>query len=318
MKKAVVLGIILVSLSVYVYFTEILPARAYDPQVRGTGTIEATEVVVSTKIAGRIKSIEVNEGDRVEAGQVLVTLDCEELQARLRQAEAQVAQVRAGQGQAGAARNQTKAQIQPLERQKEQAERDFERAKKLYESGTIPQNQYEKAESGLKTLKDQITAGEEAVKVAGQAVSVFDAQIKLAQTAVDLIKVSIEECTIKAPLTGLVIAKNYEVGEMALPGSSLLRIDWLDSVHTWIYVPNAEVGKVRVGQKVKLLADTYPDREFVGQVARINPKAEFTPKTIQTKEDRTRLVYGVKVELENKDGALMPGMPVEARLVDGE
>ncbi|RJO63773.1 MAG: HlyD family efflux transporter periplasmic adaptor subunit [Myxococcales bacterium] len=316
MKKAIVLIVLLAALSVYVYFTNIVPARAYDPTVRGSGTIEATDVVIAPKLAARIREIKVDEGDVVTAGQTLAVLDCAEIEARRAQAEAQVAQARAAQAQAQAALKQARAQKEPLIAQRDQARRDFERAKRLFDSASLPQNQYEKAEAVLTTLNQQVAAASQAAGVAEQAVGVAGSQIDLAESAVRVIDATLVECTLRAPIAGRVSLRSYEPGELALPGAALLKIQTLDEVHTWVYVPNEEIGRVRLGQKVKLAADTYPDQEFVGGVARIREEAEFTPKSIQTKEDRTRLVYGVKIAVPNPDGKLMAGMPVEAEWME--
>jgi HlyD family secretion protein len=147
-------------------------------------------------------------------------------------------------------------------------------------------------------------------------VAVAVAQIELAKKTVALAESQVAECTLTAPRSGVVMTRVREPGELALPGSSILKIGRLDEVYTWIYVPNEEVGRVHLGQSVTVVADTYPGRTFTGTVARVNEQAEFTPRSIQTKEDRTRLVYGVKVVVPNPDRALMPGMPVEAALVD--
>jgi len=149
-------------------------------------------------------------------------------------------------------------------------------------------------------------------------VVVAASQVELAKKAVEIVEVQLKECQLAAPAAGTVMARNYEPGEMALPGAAILKIGRLDEVYTWIYVPNNEIGRVKLGQRAKLVADTYPNRSFYGTITRINEQAEFTPKSIQTKEDRTRLVYGVKVTITNPDRALMPGMPVEAQIIGTE
>jgi len=312
MKKIVVLALLLSAISIYVYFTRIVPARQYDPTLRGSGQIETTQVVVSGKIASRIMEIAVKEGDKVEAGQVLVRLDCKEIEARCAQAEAQVAQAEAAQAQAEAAKNQARSSLAPHTAQQAQAKRDLDRAQALLESQSIPENRYEQARTAYDILTEQLSSASQAVKVAERATGVARAQIETAKAAVKLSETGLEECELKAPMSGRVSARNYEVGELAMPGAALLKLDRTENVYTYIYIPNEEVGRVSVGQKVRVVADTYPDRTFEGAVERINDEAEFTPKSIQTKEDRTRLVFGVKVVLANTDGTLRPGMPVEA------
>jgi HlyD family secretion protein len=154
------------------------------------------------------------------------------------------------------------------------------------------------------------------VQVAKSQIGVATAQVELAEKSLALARTQLGECTLTAPLAGVVMTRVREPGELVLPGSTLLKLGHLDEVHTWIYVPNEEIGRVRLGQTAELAADTYPGRVFRGTVVRINDEAEFTPKSIQTKEDRTRLVFGVKVAITNSGRELLPGMPVEAALVD--
>lgn len=330
MKKIIPIAVVLIGLGVYVYFFRVKPSQEYDPVVRGFGTIEATEVAVSSKIPGRIVAIFTDEGARVEKDAPLVSLACEDLETRLEQAlvrveqaKATVGKAKAGQSQAKAVRRQAQAGVSPLLVGKEQAEREYKRALVLIDIDGIPQRTVDQAESAVKTLHEQLEAAREGINVAGRGVDVAKrtidvtmTQVLLAEKNVELIRIGLRECQLTAPIGGVVLAKNYEPGELLLPGSPVIKLGRLDKVHTWIYVPNNEVGKVHIGQNVKLVADTYPGRAFFGEVVLVNKEAEFTPKSIQTKEDRTRLVFGVKVSLGNKDGSLMPGMPVEAELIE--
>jgi HlyD family secretion protein len=315
MKRAIPILILLLGLSAYVYFFRIRPAREVDPTVRGSGSIETTEVVISAKIPARVLSITVAEGDAVTAGQTLATLDCADLDVRVAQAEAQLAAARAARVQAQAGERQARAQTAPLGVQLDLATKERARAHNLFKSGGATQRTVDQAEAAYSNVAEQQRAAELAVKVAASAVEVAGAQVGLAEKTLALAQTSRAECTLVAPVDGVVVSRTREPGELVLPGASLLELGQLSKVYTWIYVPNEEVGRVRLGQKAALRADTYPDRVFDGVVARINDEAEFTPKSIQTKEDRTRLVYGVKVTIDNADRALMPGMPVEAELL---
>ena len=139
MKKIIPILVIVVSLTVYVYFWRIKPAREYDPTVRGSGSIEATSVVVSAKLAARILTLTVAEGDPVKIGQVLATLQCDEPQARLAQAEAALAQAQALRAQAGAAEEQARAQGAPLRTQEKLAEKERDRTATLFKAAGTPQ-----------------------------------------------------------------------------------------------------------------------------------------------------------------------------------
>lgn len=330
MKKAIPIFVILSGLGIYTYFFHILPGRVFDPTVRGTGTIEVKEILVSSKIPARIASISVNEGDLVQKGDVLVVLECSDMEARLRQAEAQVASARAAVlqaqatfEQARAGRNQAKSRVSPFEVARKQAEREYARAQKLVDMQSAPEKLVDDAESAVLTTKEQVQAAQKGVQVAAkqvevaaQSVEMARAQVELAERGADVARIALEECRMTAPTRGVVTRRNFEPGELVMTGSPVLRLAQMDNAYTWIYVSNEEVGKVRLGGRVLLRADTYPDRIFEGRVVRINDTAEFTPKSVQTKDDRTRLVYGVKVDVQNGDGVLLSGMPVEAELVD--
>jgi len=301
MKKLVPLIVIVLSLTLYVYFAKIRPARLYDPTVRGSGTIEATSVVISARISGRILTMIPSEGDKVKAGDIVATLQCDEPEARLLQAEA-------SQVQAMAAEAQARAQTAPVSTQQRLAQKEFDRTLALFKSASATQHTVDEAEAAFTGAGEQVRAASLSVEVARRMVKVAAAQVTVAQTQV-------KECTLVAPMDGVVLTRDHEPGDLALPGSSLLKIGRLDEVYTWIYVPNAEIGRVKLNEEATLVADTYPGREFAGRVSRVSEEAEFTPKSIQTKEDRTRLVYGVKVIVPNNDRALLPGMPIEAKLL---
>lgn len=316
MKRIIPLVVVLLGFATYVYFSHILPARRYDPTVRGSGTIEATMVMVAPKVAARIVTLTVEEGDKVESGQVLATLACDDLQVRKAQADAQVLQAEAARAQAEAALAQAVAQSASPVLQRDLAAREYERNVRMAKDNAVAERNLDQSKTALATASEQTKAANLAVDVARRGVAVAGAQVELAKRSVALAESQVAECTLTAPQPGVVLTRVREPGELALPGSSIVKIGRLDEVYTWIYVPNEEVGRVRLGQSVSLTADTYPGRTFTGTVARINEQAEFTPRSIQTKEDRTRLVYGVKVVVSNPDRALMPGMPVEAALID--
>jgi len=314
MKRVVPLLVVLLAFTLYVYVTHILPSRRADKEVRGSGSIEATTVTISPKVAARILAIAVSEGDKVVAGQLLVTLQCDDLAARQAQADAQTAQAEGAVAQAQAAALQATAQTAPLAVQAAQARRENERMQTLAKSGAVTTRALEQAEAAQSASAEQQRAAELAAAATRRTVDVASLQVTVAKRSAEFVASQRSECELRSPLAATVLGRNYEPGEMALPGSALLKLGNLAAVHTWIYVANEEMGRVRIGQKVMLRADTYPERQFEATVTRINAQAEFTPRSIQTKEDRTRLVFGVKVEVQNTDGALLPGMPVEAVL----
>jgi multidrug resistance efflux pump len=139
-------------------------------------------------------------------------------------------------------------------------------------------------------------------------------QVKSAQDAVELLQTQINDAKITTPTSGIVTTKVVEIGELVSPGMPIVVITNLDTVYLTIFVPETRLGKVKLEQDAQVSVDSFPGRTFNGKVTYISPEAEFTPKNIQTKEERVKLVYGVKIELDNPEKLLKPGMPADAVL----
>ena len=152
------------------------------------------------------------------------------------------------------------------------------------------------------------------LEIQQQNILLAEMQVKSAQDAVELLQTQIDDARITAPTAGIVTTRVFETGELVSPGMPIVVITNLDTVYLTIFVSETKVGKVKLGQKAQVGVDSFPNRIFNGKVTYISPEAEFTPKNIQTKEERVKLVYGVKIELENPEKLLKPGMPADAVL----
>ena len=139
-----------------------------------------------------------------------------------------------------------------------------------------------------------------------------EAQVRQAQAAVHLIDAQIAQLTLTAPMDGIVTSRSSQAGETAAAGLPLLTIANLDEVTLVIYIPETRVGQIQTGQEVEVQVDSFPDRVFVGEVVNIAGEAEFTPRNVQTQEERVNLVFAVKVRIPNADSVLKPGMPADA------
>ena len=170
--------------------------------------------------------------------------------------------------------------------------------------------QYERAEAAVQTAQAQL----EALKAGAtqEQIAVVEAQVKQAQAAADLLKVQLDKMTLTAPTSGLVMERTVHRGEMAAAGAALMTIANLDEVTLTIYIPEDEIGKVKVGQTVGVSVDSFPDKVFEGRVSYIASEAEFTPKNVQTKKERVNMVFAVKVKIPNPEHELKPGMPADA------
>ena len=147
-----------------------------------------------------------------------------------------------------------------------------------------------------------------------EQIAAAESQVEMARAALEALEIQKGKFTLEAPISGLVLERPVQMGEVALPGAPLLTLANLDRVTLTIYVPEDQLGQVQLGQPVSVTVDAYPDRTFQGEVVFISSQAEFTPKNVQTREERVNMVFAVKVRLPNPDHALKPGMPADAVL----
>jgi len=169
--------------------------------------------------------------------------------------------------------------------------------------------QAEAAVAAAQAKLDLLQAGPTSEEVAAA-----EANLKQAQAAVDALRVEREKTILRAPVEGLIMSRSIEQGEIAAPGATLLRLADLDRVKLTVFVPETQIGSVQLGQPVDVAVDAYPGRTFQGKVTLIAHEAEFTPRNVQTQQERTNLVFAVKVSLDNPDHLLKPGMPADATL----
>lgn len=278
--------ILVIILALVLYFLLSSKGEKNKGEISASGTIEITEVEVSSKLAGRIEKLLVDEGDSVLKDQVLIELENNELEAQLKQAQA--------------AYQVSLAQLAQSKSNSENLKTNLERTRQLFKAGSATQQQLDDQETKYQMAKDQLTSSTHLTE-----------QNK---ATIELIQVYIDNSVIRSPINGLVLSKNTEIGEVVSPGSSLLTLG--DLSHPWvkIYIKETDLGKVKLGQKAQVKIDTYPDKVFEGKVTYISSQAEFTPKNIQTKEERVKLVFGIKVSLDNPLQILKPGMPADVTL----
>src|ERR1051326_5225130 len=275
-----------------------------------SGTIEGTDGKIGTEGAGRVREVRVEEGTPVSAGDTRAVLDDTEYRIQLRQAAANLASFEAAYRLAEA--GSRKEDIVQSEEAFKVAEADFKRMKTLLDSQSVTRKQYD--ESYARYTAAQQT--HERPRHGSRPEEIEGAREKrdLAAAQADLWKKRIRDCSVVAPAGGTVSLRSVEPGELVTVGMNVLRITYLDKVKLTIYVNEQDLGRVRLGQKAAVKTDSDPRKSFEGSVVFISPTAEFTPKNVQTKEERTKLVFGVKIEIPNPDGELKPGLPADATL----
>jgi HlyD family secretion protein len=295
--------------------------------IYASGTIEAVEVSVAAKTSGQVEKVLVEEGARVQTGDQLAVIDSDSLAIQLRQAEAGVDLAESQlQLLLKGARVEDVRQTEEAAKQAETnlflAGEDLKRIRSLFEKESATAKMRQDAEARYQVAQAQHEAAEQAllkVRKLSRPEEVRAAQARLAQAEAgrDLLKKTIADATIISPASGIVTHKAVEPGEFVGPGTPLLTIADLGNVRLNIYVTEVELGRVRLGQRAEIRIDSHPDRSLNGTVIFISPEAEFTPKNVQTREERVKLVYRVKIEVPNPESILKPGMPADASIKTG-
>jgi len=287
-----------------------------------TGTIEATQVDVSVKITGRILERLVKEGDRVTRGQVLVRLDDSELAADVRRQDAALrsAQATLRDLQKGARPQEiedARAAVSSAEATRTMTEREYQRNEQLYTKNLIAAQDVDRARQAYEVAKAQERSARErlALLLAGSRPDQIDAagwQVTQAESALAQAQSRLREARVVSPIDGVVLRKNLEAGETANPGVPILTLVNPKDVWLRAYVPETEVGRLKVGDTAALRVDAFPNRVFTGRLVEIGSEAEFTPRNVQTKKERVNLVFRIKIQIDNPDGLLKPGLPADA------
>ncbi len=269
------------------------------------GTFEATEVVVSSEAAGRILSFDIEEGMPVEAGATVGLIDSVQLDLQRRQLVAQQAALLGS-------RPDIKAQAASLREQILKQEKERTRVENMLRDGAATQKQLDDIEAQIRILESQLSAtlstlDKNTVNIDGNAAA-LDAQI-------DALDDRIAKCRIVSPVSGLVLVKYAEPGELAVVGKPLMKIADLDLVYLRAYFTSDQLSHIHLGDTVVVTADFGGDEryDYEGRIQWISSESEFTPKTVQTKDSRANLVYAVKIAVQN-DGRLKIGLSGEVRL----
>ena len=290
--------------------------------IEASGNIEATNVIISSQVTGKILSLLKDEGESVNAGDTVLIIDHETLALQLKQAFAskEAAEAQLNLLKAGAREEDIKQGEEAVTQAKvsfESAQKDVGRMKALFNSKSITKKQYEDAVSRLDITQAQLTSAQENLKklknlARPEDIKQAQANVDKQVAAIDLLKKQIRDSYVQSPINGIIVKKFFEPGETVTMLSSLFKVSDLSVVSLIIYISEEELGKVKLGQTADVSSDTYPDKKYEGKITYISPEAEFTPKNIQTKDERTKLVFAVKIEVKNPKFELKPGMPADA------
>ena len=285
-----------------------------------SGTIEATTVELNARMAGVIKTIKVKAGDTVEKGQPVAELLRNDLVAQRKRDELTVVKAEAALNDLlSGAREQEKAEaaanVNIARANYSRALDDYENAEALFAVAAISRVELDKAKTAAEITKNQLQAATSrlALLESGtrpEQINAARVEVQRSEAVLNATLAMLEDLKIAAPLAGTVITKNYHEGEYVQPGASLATIADLNDLWIKVYIPTDDLPRIQLGQKVKFNVSGV-DRDFEGIVDEIATKGEFTPKTIQTKKERTNIVFSVKIRIKNDGGMLKPGMPAD-------
>jgi HlyD family secretion protein len=305
--------------------------------VRVSGHVEATEVQVAPEVGGRLVELRADEGTRVSAGDVVARLDQRDTALQIDRAraerEAAAAQLRLLQAgarpedirQAEAQVDVAEAEVAAAEAEAQAAGLDLVRFAALLKANAGSEKQRDDAKARVDVGRERVRAARERVRAARETVASIRAgarreeldaaraRVAAAGAQIAVLEKALQDADVIAPVTGTVTQKLAESGELAAPRTPILVVTDLDNAWANLFVPEPLVPRIRLGQPATVFTDAG-GAGIAGKVTYVSPRAEFTPRNVQTADERSRLVYRIKVSVDNREGVLKPGMPVDAEL----
>jgi HlyD family secretion protein len=326
MKRLILVLILLaVAIAAGVYYSSRL-ARKPAPvnQLTLSGNIEAHESLVSFKVLGRIVELHVEEGQVIAQDALLARLEDADSKQRVRVDEAgvRVRESNLALTLAGTREQEVKAAQQATmdsQADLEQKRLDNDRMQRLFSKDEVTAQERDLAETALKRAEAKFSADQQRYSEAVEGnrkedIAIADANLNQARANLGLSRVNLDYTVLRAPAAGVITVREAELGEVVSPGSPVVTIADLDHIWLRAYIPETDLGRVHWGQDATITTDTYPGKQYHGHISFISSTAEFTPKSVQTNKERVTLVYRIKIDLENANHELKPGMPADARI----
>jgi len=280
-----------------------------------SGDIEAHESILSFKtVQSRITSLPFDEGATVKAGTALARVEDADYRQQVVIAEASL---EAQQRQLAAAEQQVAAAGQTLVNDNaDLAEKrlDAARADALWARQAIAAQTRDLAATAVKQSAAALARDQALERVAGRNAALAAANVKSAEAELAMARIVLGYAVLRAPFNGVVVVRQAELGESEVPGTPVVTLADLDHVWLRAYVNEPDIGKIRFGERVTVISDSYPGKIYRGRISFIASQAEFTPKSVETHAERITLVYRVRIDLENPAHELVPGMPADAHI----
>jgi HlyD family secretion protein len=326
MKRAIpVLILLAAAMAAGLYFYPRLKSKApASNEIALSGNIEAHESLVGFKLPGRIVALPVEEGQQVAAGALLARLDDADYRQHVAIDEANV-HVRASNLDltlAGTRQQEIKATEQNMldaQADLEEKKLDNGRAQSLYAKDEISAQDRDLAATAVKRSEAIYQAAKQHYNEAlegsrREEIAVARANLNAANASLGLSRVNLDYTVLRSPANGVITVRQAELGEVVAPGTPVVTLADLDHIWLRAYVAETDLGRIRWGQAVAVTTDTYPNKRYQGRISFIASEAEFTPKSVQTNKERVTLVYRIKVDIDNPNHELKPGMPADAHI----
>jgi HlyD family secretion protein len=325
MKKRIPILIVLAAVITGVYLYPRLKEKpAPSNQLVVSGNIEAHESLLSFKVAGRIVELPVQEGQWVEASTVLAKLDNADYRQKVNidEANVRVRESNLALTTAGSRPQEIKAAEQSVAdatAEVEQRKLDLERAERLFSRDAVAAQDRDRAQTAFKRAQAQYQTAQQHLSEVREGsrpeeIAIAHANVKAARENLGLSRINLEYTTLRAPSAGVIAVRQAELGEVVSPGTPIVTLTDLDHVWLRAYVAETDLGRVHYGQEAVIRTDTYPGKSYRGRISFIADKAEFTPKSVQTFKERVTLVYRIKIDVDNPNHELKPGMPADATI----
>ena len=326
MKRVIPVVILLaVAIAAGVYYYPRLTRKPETvSQLTLSGNIEAHESLVSFKVPGRIVELPVEEGQQVEQGALLARLEDDDDKQKIRIDEANVKlhESNLALTLAGTREQEVKALQQTVldaQADLEQKKLDNGREQRLFAKDEVSAQDRDLAATALKRAKAMLAAAQQRYNEAVEGsrkedIAIAHANLNEANANLGMSRINLSYTILRAPSTGVITVRQAELGEVVAPGSPVVTLTDLDHVWLRAYIAETDLGRIHYGQDATITTDTYPGKQYHGRISFISSSAEFTPKSVQTYKERVTLVYRIKIDIDNFNHELKPGMPADAHL----
>lgn len=289
------------------------------------GNVDIREVDMAFRVPGRIDAIAVDEGEQVQRGELLATLDAASIEARSAEADAAVAQARAQLAKLRSGNRpqdiaQARARVAAAEAAARNGQADYERRQSLVEPGAISRDQWAQTVADRDRAAAQLAEARQALSLAGagartEDIAAAEAHLRAAEAGRRGVRTDLTDTRLVARSAGTVVTRAREPGAIVQPGETVLTLSIDRPLRVRAYVGEPDLSRIAPGMKVEVTADGNPT-SYAGTIGYISPRAEFTPKSVETEDLRTDLVYRLRIIVDNPDGALRQGQPVTVRVPD--